>query len=74
MIREVVADALDTAVIRDDSATVTVDQTAHEVFRCFLDEDLLPRLERDAAMVFSAGPVLGEQARPVFGVERNLDA
>lgn len=74
MIREVVPNALDTAVIRYHTATVAVEQSAHEILGGFLHDRLLPRFKSDAAMVLPAGPVLGEQARPVVRAQDDVDA
>jgi hypothetical protein len=73
-VREVVPDALHAAVVRDDPAAVTVDEAEDELLGGLVDEGLLPGLERDSAVVFSAGAVLREEAWPMLGVEPDLDA
>jgi hypothetical protein len=55
----VVADALHAAVVRDDPAAITVDEAADELLGGLVDEGLLPGLECDSSVVFSAGSVLG---------------
>ena len=74
MIGEVVADALDAAVVGDDAATVAVDQAANEVLGGLIDKLLLPGFQPDRPVVLLAGPMLREEARPVLGVEGDHDA
>src|SRR5262249_41647554 len=74
VIREVVADARHAAVVGDDAAAVTVDQAADEVLGCLFQEPFLPGLQLDWPAVLEAGSVLREQARPVLGVEADVDA
>ena len=62
------------AIVRDDAAAVAVNEATDEFFGGFLDEDLLPGLETDRPGVLLAGAVLWEEARPVLGIQHDLDA
>src|SRR6476660_3997125 len=73
-IGEVIPDAHDAAVVCDDTTAVTVDESQDEFFGCLVDERLLPGLESNRALVFPARAVLGKQARPMLGVQRDFDA
>jgi hypothetical protein len=71
---DVVADAADSAVIRDDAAAVAVDQAADELLGLAVHDFLLPWLEGDEPAVFRPRAVLRQEAGPVLGVEDDLDA
>ena len=61
-----VADAADPAVVRDDAAAVTVDQSENELLSGLVDERLLPGFEDYASLALDSGAVLREQARPML--------
>ena len=65
-VREVVPDAPHTSVVRDDSAAVAVYQPAQQSFGLTRHELPLPTGEVDPPVMLSAGPMLGNQARPVL--------
>jgi hypothetical protein len=71
---EVVAHAHDTAIVRDDAAAVTVDQTKDELLGGLIDEHLLPGFEGYPPIVFSAGAMLRQETWPVFRVQGYLNA
>jgi hypothetical protein len=73
-VREVIADAGDAAVVRDDAAAVTMDYAADEFFGLCFDEILFPRFESNRHQMLLSGTMLWQQARPVFGVQRDLGA
>jgi len=70
----VVANAFDPAIVRDDPATVAVDQAADEVFGRLVDKGLLPGFETDRPFVLLAGAMLWKDAWPVLGTEHDLNA
>ena len=76
-LRELVAHVLVPALRVLDAIDVPraigVDQSAHELIGVSVDDPLLPRHQRDAALVLAAGAVLREQARPVLPVRRDVE-
>jgi len=50
----------------DDAAAVGVDQAAQQPARVSLDDQLLPWLQLDPALVLDPGAVLGEEVGPVL--------
>jgi hypothetical protein len=60
--------------VRDDPTAVTVDQPSQKRFPVSIHDVTLPSRQFDESVMLSPGPVLGEEAKPMFGVHRYLDA
>jgi hypothetical protein len=57
-----------------DPAAVTVNQPSQKLLSGSAHNPALPSREFDSSMMFPTHTVLGEQAKPVLGIHRNLSA
>jgi hypothetical protein len=60
--------------VRDDPTAVAVDQPSEKLLSGLFHNLALPSRQFDDSMMFPTRPVLGEKAKPMFGVHRDLYA